>query len=82
MLKIKTAEKYERDLQEMVKIYNDKIDILSAQIKYLSEQNDRLRTNYELEIENKIKQRRNWEIEAGSLKNLIRKLKVELRGIQ
>lgn len=82
MLKIKTAEKYERDLQEMVKIYNDKIDILSAQIKYLSEQNDRLRANYELEIENKIKQRRNWEIEAGSLKNLIRKLKVELRGIQ
>lgn len=66
----------------MVKIYNNKIDILSAQIKYLSEQNDRLRANYETEIESKIKQRRNWEIEAGSLKNLIRKLKVELHGIQ
>lgn len=30
----------------------------------------------------KIKQRRNWEIEAGQLKNLVRKLKVELKGIQ
>lgn len=46
-MKIKTAEKYEYDLREMVKIYNDKIDILSAQIKYLSDQNDRLRKNYE-----------------------------------
>lgn len=30
VLKIHTAQKYERDLKEMVRIYDDKIDILSA----------------------------------------------------
>lgn len=46
----------------MVKIYGDKIDILTSQIKYLTNQNERLRANYEGELENKIKQKRNWEV--------------------
>lgn len=31
----------------MVKIYEDKIDVLSASVRDLSDQNDRLRHNYE-----------------------------------
>jgi len=30
MLKIKTGEKYEKDLKEMVKIYDDKIEMLTT----------------------------------------------------
>jgi hypothetical protein len=45
-LKIKTAEKHERDLKEMVRVYEDRIDVLTAQSQWLSEQNARLRTNY------------------------------------
>jgi mRNA-degrading endonuclease YafQ of YafQ-DinJ toxin-antitoxin module len=46
MLKIKMSEKYEKDLKEMVKIYEDKIEVLSNSVKDLSDQNDRLRHNY------------------------------------
>lgn len=66
----------------MVRIYDDKIQILAAEVRHLTNQNERMRANYEGELEMKIKQRRNWEIEAGQLKNLVRKLKVELKGIQ
>ena len=76
------AEKYESDLKEMVKIYEDKIEVLSYQVRDLSDQNDRLRHNYEDEVTFRIRQRRNFEIEVGQLKNLIRKLKVELQGVQ
>jgi hypothetical protein len=81
-LKVKTAEKYERDLKEMVRVYEDRLDVVSAQSQWLSEQNTRLRGNYEAEVEAKIRQRRAWEVEAGQLRNLVRKLKVELRGIE
>ena len=60
MLKVKQGEKYERDLKEMVKIYDDKIDILSTEVKDLSNQNDRLRHNYEDEVTFRIKQRRQF----------------------
>ena len=76
------AQKYEQDLKEMVRIYEDKIEILSKEARSLSDQNDRLRINYEDEVTNRIRQRRNWEIQVGQLKNLIRKLKVELQGVQ
>ena len=46
LLKVKTAEKYEKDLREMVRIYDDKIDILSVENRHLIEQNDRLRKMY------------------------------------
>jgi hypothetical protein len=46
----------------MVKIYEDKIEVLSAEVRNLSDQNDRLRHNYEDEVSNRIRQRRNWEI--------------------
>lgn len=45
-LKIKTAEKYERDLRETVRIYEDKIDVLSSEVKHLTAINERLRFNY------------------------------------
>ena len=57
------------------------MEILSGDVKKLSDQNDRLRHNYEDEVTNRIRQRRNWAIEVGQLKNLIRKLKAELQGI-
>lgn len=82
LLKVKTAEKYEKDLKESVKIYEDKIEVLSAEVRDLSDQNDRLRHNYEDEVTNRIRQRRNWEIEVSQLKNIIRKLKAELQGVQ
>ena len=44
----------------MVKIYDDKIDILSTEVKDLSNQNDRLRHNYEDEVTFRIKQRRQF----------------------
>ena len=56
------AEQYQRDLKETIKIYEDKIEVLSAQVVNLSDQNDRLRHNYEDEVTNRIKQRRTWEI--------------------
>ncbi len=56
------AQKYEQDLKEMVRIYEDKIEILSKEARSLSDQNDRLRINYEDEVTNRIRQRRNWEI--------------------
>lgn len=82
MLKVKTAEKHQRDLREMVRVYEDKLDVLTTQTRWLSEQNSRLRANYEAEVEAKIKNRRAWEVEAGQLRNLVRKLKVQLRGIE
>lgn len=81
LLKIQSAAKYEQDLKEMVRIYEDKMEVLSAQVRSLSEQNDRLRHNYEEEVGSRIRMRRTWEIEVGQLKNLIRKLKTELQGI-
>ena len=44
----------------MVKIYEDKIDVLSEEIGDLSNQNDRLRHNYEDEVTYRIKQRRQF----------------------
>lgn len=82
LLKVKTAEKYEKDLGEMVRIYEDKIEILSIQIRNLIEQNDRIRKMYEEEVEKKISQKRAGEIEINQLKNLVRKLKVEIQGVQ
>ena len=66
----------------MVKIYDDKIEMLTTEIDDLSGQNDRLRHNYEDEVSFRIKQRRQFEIEISQLKNLIRKLKVEIQGVQ
>ena len=76
ILKIRLAERYEDDFKEMVKIYENKIEVLTKEIKIVHDQNDRIRLNYQEEVEVKIKQRRTWEQEVGRLKNLIRKLKV------
>ena len=76
ILKIRLAERYENDFKEMVKIYENKIEVLTKEIKIVHDQNDRIRLNYQEEVEVKIKQRRTWEQEVGRLKNLIRKLKV------
>jgi hypothetical protein len=56
--------------------------VLGTEVQELSDQNDRLRHNYEDEVTNRIRQRRGAEIESGQLKNNIRKLKVELQGVQ
>jgi hypothetical protein len=66
----------------MVRVYEDKIDVITCHLKYMNEQNDRLRGYYEDELTNKIKQKRLFESEISKLKNLIRKLRVELHGIQ
>ena len=82
MLKIKMTEKYQVELKEAIKIYEDKIEVISFQATSLSDQNDRLRHKYEEQVTSKIRQRRAFEIEISQLKNIIRKLKAQLKGVQ
>ena len=46
ILKIKLAERYENDFKDMVKIYQNKIEALTKEIKIVHDQNDRIRMNY------------------------------------
>lgn len=82
LLKVKTAEKYEKDLREMVRIYENKIEILTAELRNYVSQNDRVRGMYEEEIERKITTKRAHEIEVTNLKNLIKKMRVEMRAVE
>ena len=66
----------------MVKVYEEKMDIMGCHMKYMQQENERLRNCYEDEIRGKISQKRQFEAEIARLKNMIRKLKVELQGIQ
>ena len=45
-LKIRLAERYENDFKEMFKIYENKIEVLTKEIKIVHDQNDRIRLNY------------------------------------
>lgn len=74
------AIKHEADVQEVSKAFGDRLDISNARIKGLELDNERLREKYEQEVRNKVKLRQKFDIEVSKMKNVIRKMKIELES--
>lgn len=80
LLKVKMALQHDVECREMTGVYEDRIDVLTERIKQLEDENSRVREIFEGEIRSKMKQRQKFEVDVSKLKNVIRKMKIELEG--
>ena len=78
LLKVKMSQQHELDVQEVSRSYRAHIDVFTVRVDQLEKINADLRVRYEEEIRLKQGLKQNFEIKVSQLKNLIKKLKLDL----